>query len=153
MSQAERPGTKNKKLGLKKRNTLDLSVFSPNTIKNKPEKLQMRTLFSQCKNWRNFHYKKNPILSSYLKIFKKISWNFNDSLKVRIIHKFDRSTKLTKTSRKTLILFKLKLPASNIIWLFPNKKVSKIKINHSNRLKSYREWKRKIWKSYQFMVC
>lgn len=37
MSQAERPGTKNKKLGLKKRNTLDLSVFSPNTRKNEPE--------------------------------------------------------------------------------------------------------------------
>ena len=50
MSQTERTGAKNKKLGLKKRNTLDLSVFSRNTIKNKPEKLQMRTLFSQCKN-------------------------------------------------------------------------------------------------------
>ena len=50
MSQTERTGAKNKKLGLKKRNTLDLSVFSRNTIKNKPGKLQMRTLFSQCKN-------------------------------------------------------------------------------------------------------
>ena len=50
MSQTERPGTKNKKLGLKKRNTLDLSVFSPNTRKNEPEKLRVRTLFTQCKN-------------------------------------------------------------------------------------------------------
>ena len=33
MSQTERTGTKNKELGLKKRNTLELSVFSPNTIK------------------------------------------------------------------------------------------------------------------------
>ena len=39
MSQAERPGTKNKKLGLKKRNTLDLSVFISNTGINEPENL------------------------------------------------------------------------------------------------------------------
>ena len=47
--------TKNKKLGLKKRNTLDLSVFISNTGINEPENLWIRTLFTQCKNWGNFH--------------------------------------------------------------------------------------------------
>ena len=47
--------TKNKKLGLKKRNTLEISVFISNTGINEPENLWIRTLFTQCKNWGNFH--------------------------------------------------------------------------------------------------
>ena len=140
MSQTERTGTKNKKLGLKKRNTLDFSVFKSKYDKERTRKTPNTYTFLAVQKLREFSLeKKNLINTSYLKIFKKISWNFNDSLKIRIIHQFDKSTKLTKTFWKRLTLFKLKLPASNIISPFPNKKVSKIKINHSNRLKSYRE--------------
>ena len=140
MSQTERTGTKNKKLGLKKRNTLDFSVFKSKYDKERTRKTPNTYTFLAVQKLREFSLeKKNLINTSYLKIFKKISWNLKYSLKIRIIHQFDKSTKLTKTFWKRLTLFKLKLPASNIISPFPNKKVSKIKINHSNRLKSYRE--------------